>query len=172
MDALAFRGYVLPGFFSVLVSDFCLLPFQAASPACSELETVCLDWLARAFNLPKHFIFSEPESQGGGKLKFYLKNLFLNQKWLGVLETSASEAILVSMLAARSQAIKHIRGTSGSSEDHDSVFLPKLVAYCSKEAHSSVEKAAMIALVQLRVLETDGNCSLRGTMLQKVSANG
>lgn len=96
------------------------------------------------------------------------KKIHLKKIFPGVLETSASEAILVSMLAARSQAIKHIRETSGSSEDHDSVFLPKLVAYCSKEAHSSVEKAAMIALVQLRVLDTDGNCSLRGKMLQKV----
>jgi len=72
------------------------------------------------------------------------------------------------MLAARAQAIKYIRAQTGHTDAHDSVFLPKLVAYCSREAHSSVEKAAMIALVQLRILETDENCCLRGKILQKV----
>lgn len=36
----------------------------------------------------------------------------------------------------------------------------------SPKAHSSVEKAAMIALVKLRILETDSNFRLRGETLQ------
>lgn len=73
------------------------------------------------------------------------------------------------MLAARTQAIKHLKKINGTPDDEeDSVFLPKLVAYCSKEAHSCVEKAAMIALVKLRILEADDKCSLRGQKLLEV----
>ena len=41
------------------------------------------------------------------------------------------------------------------------------MAYCSKEAHSCVEKAAMIGFVKLRILEPDENCSLRGETLRQ-----
>ena len=44
--------------------------------------------------------------------------------------------------------------------------MSKLIAYCSKEAHSSVEKAAMIGMVKLRILETDSKFRLRGDALQ------
>lgn len=125
--------------------------FQAASPACTELETIVLDWFAKAINLPSEFIFSAPGSVGGG-----------------VLQSSASECILVCMLAARTQAIKHFKKINGTPDEEDSVFLPKLVAYCSKESHSCVEKAAMIALVKLRILEADDKCSLRGQKLLEV----
>ena len=45
------------------------------------------------------------------------------------------------------------------------------MAYCSKEAHSCVEKAAMIGFVKMRILEPDINCSLRGNVLREVSMN-
>lgn len=41
----------------------------------------------------------------------------------------------------------------------------KLVAYCSDQAHSSVEKAALIGLVTLRYIESDQNFSMRGQKL-------
>ena len=43
------------------------------------------------------------------------------------------------------------------------------MAYCSKEAHSCVEKAAMIGFVKMRILEPDETCSLRGHILREVS---
>ena len=85
------------------------------------------------------------------------------------LQSSASDCILVSMLAARAQAIKNLKKENPDTED--SAFLPKLVAYCSQEAHSCVEKAAMISLVKLRILEPDDRCSLRGSTLQEVRIN-
>lgn len=48
-------------------------------------------------------------------------------------------------------------------------LLSKLMAYCSREAHSSVEKAAMISFVKLRILEPDEKSSLRGDTLTKVN---
>ena len=49
----------------------------------------------------------------------------------------------------------------------ETTLLSKMMAYCSKEAHSSVEKAAMISFVKLRILEPDENCSLRGDTLRQ-----
>lgn len=120
--------------------------FQAASPACTELETIVMDWLGKAIGLPNDFILSAKGSKGGG-----------------VIQSSASECILVSMLAARNQAIHLLKKSSPNTDD--SAFLPRLVAYCSKESHSCVEKAAMILLVKLRILEPDDDCSLRGNTL-------
>jgi tyrosine decarboxylase len=81
-------------------------------------------------------------------------------------QTSASECILVTMLAARAQAIRILKQQHPFVEEGH--LLSKLMAYCSKEAHSCVEKAAMISFVKLRILEPDSKCSLRGETLTKV----
>ena len=41
------------------------------------------------------------------------------------------------------------------------------MAYCSDQAHSSVEKAALIGLVRMRFIEADENLSLRGAALKE-----
>ena len=41
----------------------------------------------------------------------------------------------------------------------------RLVAYCSDQAHSSVEKAGLVGLVKIRYIESDENLSLRGDRL-------
>lgn len=83
-------------------------------------------------------------------------------------QTSASECILVTMLAARAQAIRTLKQRHPFVEEGH--LLSKLMAYCSKEAHSCVEKAAMISFVKLRILEPDSKCSLRAETLTKVIA--
>ncbi|XP_046631351.1 tyrosine decarboxylase-like [Daphnia pulicaria] len=118
----------------------------AASPACTELETIVLDWLGQMIGLPDEFLSFSDNSKGGG-----------------VMQSSASECVLVSLLAARAQKIKELKTLHPFVEE--GVLLSKLVAYCSKEAHSCVEKAAMIAFTKLRILDPDENLSLRGTTL-------
>lgn len=71
------------------------------------------------------------------------------------------------MLAARAQALKHLKQQHPFVEE--GALLGRLMAYCSKEAHSCVEKAAMICFVKLRILEPDARCSLRGHILRRVS---
>ena len=99
---------------------------------------------------------------------------------------SASECVLVSVLSARTKAISKYKREKGSEEN--GVILTKLVAYASKmvssktvfeivivnpkyfcyfQSHSCVEKAAMISLVKLRLLDCDSDFSLRGETLQK-----
>lgn len=41
------------------------------------------------------------------------------------------------------------------------------MGYCSDQAHSSVEKAALIGLVKMRYVESDENLSMRGDRLQQ-----
>lgn len=103
----------------------------------TELETIVLDWFARAIGLPKPFQSDESKFVGGG-----------------CFQASASDATLVAALAARARAIELLRDGAGE-EIHDSAYLSELVVYSSKEAHSSVEKACKMALIRLRTLETD-----------------
>jgi len=84
----------------------------ATSPACTEVETRVLDWMAHAIGLPERFLSSGP---GGG-----------------VIQGTASEAVLVALVAARHRA--RLRGMSGAP-----------VVYASSQAHSSIVKAAVIA---------------------------
>lgn len=89
----------------------------ATSPACTELETHVLDWMADMLALPAKFKSSGP---GGG-----------------VIQDSASSAVLCALLAARERAT----GLQSNEQGCDG----RLVAYTSPHAHSSVEKAVKIA---------------------------
>ncbi|KAJ8941390.1 hypothetical protein NQ318_011827 [Aromia moschata] len=141
-------GNSFPSILGDMLSDAigCIGFSWAASPACTELEAIVLDWLGKAIGLPDQFLSFKEGSRGGG-----------------VIQTSASECVLVSMLAARAQALKRLKHQHPFVEE--GVLLSKLMAYCSKESHSCVEKAAMICFVKLRILEPDERSSLRGKTL-------
>lgn len=110
------------------------------SPACTELESHVLDWLVDALGLPARFKTSGP---GGG-----------------VIQDSASSATLCALLAARERV-------SNYSSRQDGVP-PGLVAYCSEETHSSMDKAVSIAGIgraRLRKIGTDAELALRPDLL-------
>uniref|UniRef100_A0A146LYZ4 Histidine decarboxylase n=2 Tax=Lygus hesperus TaxID=30085 RepID=A0A146LYZ4_LYGHE len=118
----------------------------ASSPACTELEMIVLDWLGQMIGLPKEFLHYESNGIGGG-----------------VIQTTASESTLVCLLAARTEAIRKYKETDDDLEDAE--INSRLVVYCSDQAHSSVEKAGLIALVKMRYVESDENLSLRSDRL-------
>ncbi|XP_033983162.1 aromatic-L-amino-acid decarboxylase-like [Trematomus bernacchii] len=120
----------------------------AASPACTELETVMLDWLGKMLNLPEDFI-AGTEGQGGG-----------------VIQGTASEATLVSMLAARCKAVRRIQVSNPEKSEAD--ILSKLVAYTSEQAHCSVERASLIAGVMMKKVPVDNNYGVEGAMLKRM----
>ena len=62
-----------------------------ASPACTELEMVTLDWLAKFLNLPEKFLMSNKSSPGGG-----------------VIQGSAGESATVVLLAAIAKTKKRL----------------------------------------------------------------
>jgi aromatic-L-amino-acid/L-tryptophan decarboxylase len=113
----------------------------ATSPACTELETHVLDWLVHMLDLPKKFLSSE---SGGG-----------------VIQDTASSASLCAMLAAREQATKFSSNAKGCDG--------RLVAYTSSQAHSSIEKAAMVAGIgreNVRLIDVDQDFAMRADLLR------
>ena len=106
------------------------------SPACTELETHVLDWLADALSLPEAFT-----SRGAGG---------------GVIQDTASSATLCALLAARD------RVTDGAATERGTPA--GLTAYASSQAHSSVEKAVGVAGLgrkQLRIVDVDETFAMR-----------
>ena len=110
-----------------------------------------MNWYGRAINLPRQFLSDEPNSVGGG-----------------CLAGSASECILIAMMAARFRAIKVLRGDDVNH--HASYYLPRLVAYTSSEAHSCVEKAALMSIVNLRLIKTNSKAEFCYETLRKTIA--
>lgn len=71
------------------------------------------------------------------------------------------------MLAARANGIRLLKKKYPHTDE--GLLLSKLIAYCSTEAHSCVEKAATICFVKIRVLPADNHGTLRGDTLKEVS---
>ncbi|TYI41414.1 hypothetical protein ES332_A01G019300v1 [Gossypium tomentosum] len=91
-----------------------------ASPAATELEMLVIDWLADMLKLPKSFMF---QGTGGG-----------------VIQNTTSEAILVTLIAARDKALD----VDGSGN------LNKLVVYASDQTHSTFAKACKMVGISPR----------------------
>ncbi|XP_037712773.1 histidine decarboxylase isoform X3 [Drosophila subpulchrella] len=126
----------------------CLGFTWASSPACTELEIIVMNWLGKMIGLPDAFLHLSSQSQGGG-----------------VLQTTASEATLVCLLAGRTRAIQRFHERHPGYQDAE--INARLVAYCSDQAHSSVEKAALIGLVRMRYIEADEDLAMRGKLLRE-----
>ncbi|XP_056330947.1 aromatic-L-amino-acid decarboxylase [Danio aesculapii] len=120
----------------------------AASPACTELETVMLDWLGKMLKLPEDFL-AGTKGKGGG-----------------VIQSTASEATLITLLAARSKIVRLIQADYPERSETD--IISKLVAYSSDQAHSSVERAGLIGGVRMKEIPTDSKFSVRGDALERI----
>jgi aromatic-L-amino-acid decarboxylase len=99
------------------------------SPAATELELLTLDWLRQMLGLP--------------------------DKFLGVIGDTASSNTLYALAAARELHPELRVREDGMAARPE---MPRAVIYCSEEAHSSVDKAAMtlgFGLSGLRKMPTD-----------------
>jgi aromatic-L-amino-acid decarboxylase len=115
----------------------------ATSPACTELETHVLDWLVELLGLPDRFM-----SLGAGG---------------GVIQDSASSAVLCALLAARERATDGTSNKAGVNR--------RLTVYASTQAHSSIEKAVRIAGIgsdALRFVEVDEDFAMRPDELERM----
>uniref|UniRef100_A0AAX7SZB9 Aromatic-L-amino-acid decarboxylase n=1 Tax=Astatotilapia calliptera TaxID=8154 RepID=A0AAX7SZB9_ASTCA len=79
---------------------------------------------------------------------------------------TASEATLISLLAARCKAVRRVQTINAKKSESE--ILSKLVAYTSDQAHSSVERAALIGAVMMRKVPTDNRYAVRREMLKKM----
>ena len=112
----------------------------ATSPACTELETHVLDWMADMVALPPQF---HSNSTGGG-----------------AIQDSASSATLTAIIAGRERAL----GGRGNKSGLDG----KLVAYTSTQGHSSIEKGIRVAGIgsdNLRLIDVDERFAMRPDLL-------
>jgi len=107
------------------------------SPAATEMETRMLDWLRQAIGLPEGFS--------------------------GVIQDSASSAILCALLTARERATGGAANERGLAEAG-----PPLVVYTSDQAHSATEKGAKIAgygRSHVRIIQTDDSFAMKADAL-------
>ncbi|PYI01939.1 PLP-dependent transferase [Aspergillus sclerotiicarbonarius CBS 121057] len=111
------------------------------SPACTELETIVMDWLAQALALPECFL-STSENRGGG-----------------VIQVTASDTVATMMIAARERRVTELVLAEGLKpdtveyEDRMMDLRPRLVALASNQAHSSTAKGALLAGTRFRGVE-------------------
>jgi aromatic-L-amino-acid decarboxylase len=110
------------------------------SPSATELEMTALDWLRQLIGLPDDFD--------------------------GVIYDTASISTLVAITAAREAIGADVRelGMAGRTD------LPALTMYCSEQAHSSVEKAAItlgIGQQNVRKITTDGEFRMEVDSLER-----
>ncbi|KAM3371128.1 hypothetical protein ACQJBY_018479 [Aegilops geniculata] len=94
-----------------------------ASPAATEMEVLALDWLAQLLRLPATFMNRTSTGRGTGG---------------GVILGTTSEAMLVTLVAARDAALRR-SGSVGVSD------IPRLVVYAADQTHSTFFKACRLA---------------------------
>ncbi|EMD37052.1 hypothetical protein CERSUDRAFT_84071 [Gelatoporia subvermispora B] len=110
-----------------------------ASPACTELEMVVMDWSAKLLGLSEHFLHSS--GKGGG-----------------VIQTTASELALVVVVAARERYLRI----------HPDAKADELVIYTTTQTHSLGVKAGLVFGMECRALEVKAEdaYALRGATLK------
>lgn len=112
--------------------------------------------MGRALNLPKQFLFAESNGKGGG-----------------CTQSSASDSIFNCILAARYTALKALgcysmsNSTTMDDPVHPTKYLDKLICYTSTESHSCVEKAANLAMVEMRLLQPNQDHQITGEILER-----
>lgn len=106
-----------------------------------------MDWLGKMLDLPQEFL-----ACSGGKGG-------------GVIQGTASEATLVALLGAKAKKVQEIKAQHPDWEE--SFIISKLVAYCSAQSHSSVERAGLLGGVRIKMLPADERNSLRGAVLEE-----
>jgi aromatic-L-amino-acid decarboxylase len=107
------------------------------SPAITELETIVMDWVCNLIGLPKCFL-STSETGGGG-----------------IIQGTASEVVVTALVAARERLIRRRLANMPEGEeklDKAADMRGKLVALGSEHAHSSTQKAAIIAGTRFRTV--------------------
>lgn len=105
------------------------------SPAVTELETIVMDWIAKLLNLPECY---RSDGEGGG-----------------IIQGTASEVVVTAVVAARERLIRRKLASMPEGEekmDRAAELRGKMVALGSEHAHSSTQKAAIIAGTRFRTV--------------------
>jgi len=96
-------------------------------------------------------------------LRWYASAMGLPTSWFGMITDTASTSTLVALTAAREAAGLNVREDGLSAK-------PALVLYCSEEAHSSVDKAALVlgmGMRGIRRIPSDDHFRMRVDLLEE-----
>ncbi len=137
--------------------------FMGYIPSSPTFPSVLGDWLATGYNF-----FAGVWSVASGPNEVELVVLDWFRQWLGMpagtsglLTSGGSTATLTAVVAARHAA------------DPEGTHVPRLVAYTSEQAHSSVQRAAWIAGIpraNVRAIDTDDEYRMRTDALERAIA--
>lgn len=83
----------------------------------------------------------------------------------GIIQGSASEAILVAVLAAREEKVRQVKVERPDMSDGE--IRAKLVGYGSIHSNSAIEKSGLLAAIKMRLIEADEDSILRGAAVEK-----
>jgi aromatic-L-amino-acid/L-tryptophan decarboxylase len=136
--------------FAGLLGDMYSTAFTCAafnwlcSPAVTELETIVMDWVAEMVGLDDSFRSTRKNgTKGTGG---------------GVIQGSASEAVLTVMVAARERYLNSLVPADADEEEKWRIrgeAYGKLCVLISSEAHSCTEKAAMVLGIRVVKVSVD-----------------
>ncbi|KXS09944.1 aromatic-L-amino-acid decarboxylase-like protein [Gonapodya prolifera JEL478] len=122
------------------------------SPACTELEMIAMDWLAKLVGLPDAYL--NTSGVGGG-----------------VIQMSASDASVVAMIAARQRKLRQVKtemeAQGKGDEFNEQDVIKRMVFYGSDEAHSCHKKGAMVLKLNFKTVAADDSYAVKGATLKK-----
>lgn len=161
----AFESSILPGithwqhpkFFAYFPANSSY-PSILAEMLTSSLAVQCMSWQTSP-------AASELEQR---VCEWLLKMMQLPSSWHGCIQSTASEATFTSLLSAIGHKSQYKNIEQGLKD------CPTYTVYCSKEAHSSVEKAVKLSglgLAQLRLIDTDAQLAMDVESLAKCIEN-
>lgn len=150
-----FRSIILPGMTHwQSPSFFAYFPSNASPPSilaemlAATLGAQCMSWAT-----------SPAATELEERVMQWLRQMIgLPEAWAGVIQDTASTSTLTSLLTARERQSGFSVNRSGFTNSE------RFTAYCSEEAHSSVEKAVRIAGLgreHLRKIPVDQNYAMR-----------
>ncbi|CAD6190337.1 unnamed protein product [Caenorhabditis auriculariae] len=152
-------------------------------PSMTELEMSTLDWLVDLLGLPEHFK-NAAEGPGCGIIQSTASDstmIAIMAARAAAVEKVKQEPTFLNWMAATDlgKTIKGILGKvrQNTTEDeasglpppyyHDPTVFEKFVMYCSDQAHSSVEKDAMLCGVRMRKLKSSRDAELGNFSVSK-----
>ncbi|WKX99677.1 hypothetical protein Q1695_014502 [Nippostrongylus brasiliensis] len=140
-------------------------------PSMTELEMAMLDWLVDVLDLPEHF----KNSHTGGGCGI-IQNTASDATMIAIMTARAravenvksDSSSILSWMASTDigksikGALAKMRNNTATEEEsgiispyfHDPVVFERLVAYCSDQAHSSVDKGIMLCGIKQRKLRS------------------
>ena len=115
--------------------------FYAYFPANADLSSVLGDLASSGFGqLGLNWQSSPPLTEFEDRMCDWMRQLLgLQDSWRGVIQDTASTSSLVALLSAREKAGEFCQTRNGLRDT------PELMVYSSAQAHSSVNKAALLA---------------------------